>query len=291
MANNKRNGSDIEGASSKKPRHETSLDRRQGVFNEAAHIAWQSATNQGAFTNGITHSASTSMVELISIAQQASRQIDGTVASLTHVNPGPTYAGQGDVDSAIQRVNQEVSLAESRVIRGLHASMQRATQDLVYIYTRGSQAVSDIARSAQAGDYGVDPGAAEVNQAWRRYGMYQNGNSGFVGGKKCETVAASSTPAGATTGIKKRNAAGRTPLPTSPMGRPSALPIRPTPDGRRVYSHCNGRRPISMFTRRRVENDPLRNNWISCNVCSLRFKNKKSREIMTQADFDRKFGA
>lgn len=291
MANNKRKGSDIEGAPSKKPRHDTPLDRRQGLFNEAAHIAWQNTTNQAVIAGGITYSASTTMEELMSIAQQATRQFEGTVAAPAYVNPGWSYPGQGDVDGAIYRVNQEVSLAASRVLRDLRTSMQRATQDLVYIYTRGSQAVSDIARSAHPGNSGVTTGAAEVNQTWQPYGMYQQTNSGRVGRNQHEAAALSPTPFGRMTGIKRRNAAGRTPLPTSPKGRPRALPVRPAPDDRRVCSHCNGRRPIAMFTRRRVENTPLRNDWISCNVCSLRFRNKKTQEIMTQAEFDQKFGA
>lgn len=291
MANSKRKGTDLEGAPPKKPLQDSSLDGRPDLRNEAPHLEQHGLINKVVLTNGTTSSASTSAEELMSIARQACRQVEETVASGADVNPRQSNHFQGDVDVAIERVNQEISHAESRVLLHFRASLQRATKDLVYIYTRGSQAISDISRGTPGGNRGVAGDVAGLGQTEAPRDICEQAILGSARDNQPGTSGASSTLAGTTTSIRQRNAAGHIPLPTSPIKGPRDLPFTPANGARRVCTNCNGRRLIALFTRRRAENAPLRDDWISCNVCSLRFRNRNSREIMSRAEFDRKFGA
>ena len=85
MTNNKRKRSDLEGVPRKKSRQDAFLEEGQGLSSGALHVAKHGMTNQGLFTDGTMSSASSSIEELISIARQASRQVEETVASASHV--------------------------------------------------------------------------------------------------------------------------------------------------------------------------------------------------------------
>lgn len=161
----------------------------------------------------------------------------------------------------------------------------------MYIYTRGSQAISDISLDALEGNPGVAAGVAGVGHIECPRRIFDETIICNAGDKQPGTPGASPTRAGTTTTIRQRNAVGRLPLQTSPIRGPRDLPFRPVNDARRVCTRCNSRRLIAMFTRRRAENASLRDDWISCNVCYLRLRNRNSDEIMGQAEFDRKFGS
>lgn len=84
MTSNKRTGSDLEGAPSKKPRHDaddTSCEGRQGLCSMISMFHQNDTANVGVLVDDTTVSSSSPTESLMSIAQEATRQVNETLAS------------------------------------------------------------------------------------------------------------------------------------------------------------------------------------------------------------------